>query len=256
MFLLLALLLGGLITQSARGGRLTASLAWGRGLVLLGIVLFIFGALSFVSEHLLGLAIRAYADQKYDSSYRLSSVAYDLNPTNELFLWYKAGSEINLGKNKIMVESDIKKIENLHPKQAESFVLASSLYSLLFNDGGKRTDLQAAADSLRQALVLDPFFAERYGQLALYEYQLNNLPEAKALVLRDLGLENSDFSGWILLAKLYQTENNRVATINALQQALELQPENPRLKYVLQTANSEKDIKKVPLEIGARQAAP
>jgi O-antigen ligase len=218
-------------------------------------LIFVFGGISLVSEHLLGAAARAYANGEYSAAGKLSSAGYAINPTNELFLIYRAASLIQLGRPGNEVGSDIAKIKSLHKTQSGSYVSASNLDNLLFSKGGDARILQLAAAEMETALQLNPLFAERYGQLALYYYQLGQTDKAQAVVLKDLTLNQGDFSAWILLAKLYQLQNNKPAVIFALTKAFDLQPNIPQLKYLLFLSKNLPNIKSVPIQINARQPA-
>ncbi|HYV33358.1 MAG TPA: hypothetical protein VE973_00720, partial [Candidatus Limnocylindria bacterium] len=102
---------------------------------------------------------------------------------------------------------------------------------------------------------IDPFFAARYGQLALYNFALGKNAEAKANVLKDLDQNPADFSAWILLARLYQMENNRPGVVNALTKAFGLNSNLPQLKYLLFLAKNLPKLDQLPIQISVREPA-
>lgn len=253
MYALLAVLLVGLCFNQFNNLQ-TNFVFWKKFIfVFFAAVLVIVGLISLVSEHLLGLARDAYSAENYGHAAGLSSLAYSINPTNGQFLIYKASSAIYLNKPKAAIESDIEKIVKLHPTQAGSFVSASSLYSLLYRQRSQKEDLTSAIAAMDSAIKIDPLYGARYGQLALYYYQLQNFAQAEINIERDLALDKGDFSAWILLARLYQLQGNKESTIAALTKAFKLNPNIRQLKYLLYLAKNLPNIQQVPIEVVPRQ---
>jgi tetratricopeptide (TPR) repeat protein len=252
MYVFLALLISGLMLGSLNKKQINFLLPVKIIISLFAALVLILGLVSLVSEHLLGIAAAAYANGNYSQSFKLSRLAYTINPTNELFLIYKAGSEIYLGQNRQEIENDINKIIKLHPDQAEGYLSASNLYAALYSRTNRQQDLESAVTSLQNSLNIDPYFAERYGQLALYYYQLGNYRQAQVDAQKNLAMDNSTFSAWILLARLYQLQGKKQAVISALTEAFKLDPNIPQLKYLLYLAKTLPDIRQVPIQIQTR----
>jgi tetratricopeptide (TPR) repeat protein len=151
------------------------------------------------------------------------------------------------------IAGDVRKIEGLHPTEASSYVAGSNLYDILFEVSGRhRSDLELAVSNMQAALKQDPLYAQRYGQLAVYDYELGQNEQAKANLLKDLSFEQDDFSSWILLAKIYQAENNKTGVISALTKAFDLNPRIPQLKYLLYYAKVVPDIRQLPIDVEDR----
>ncbi|HYV33436.1 MAG TPA: O-antigen ligase family protein, partial [Candidatus Limnocylindria bacterium] len=127
MYLLFAILIVGLFLQHIKTRQLVPSPVSKYFLIFLGSIIFAVGLISLVSEHFLGFAQRSYNSQNYQTSYNLSNAAYDINPTNKYFLSYKVASAIKLKMDRTGIITDIKKIQNLHPTQAETYISASNM---------------------------------------------------------------------------------------------------------------------------------
>ena len=252
MYMFLAVFLAGLTLPSASVVEIKL-VPWKRILLLVLAWLMVYwGAANFISEPLLGFGSRAYVMEDYRQAYNLDSLSFVINPTNVESLAYKTASEIRLAYNRKTVVAGIEEIENLHKGQTTSYVTASNLYSLLYSLRDNNSDLQSAISAMQSALKIDPIFSPRYGQLALYYYQSGNLNASRVAIEQDLSLDNQDFSAWILLAKLYQLNNNRPAFIFALTKAFKLDPTSLQLKYFLYLAKTLPDIRQVPIQIIAR----
>ena len=248
MYLFLSVLMAALLLPSASIVEIKLA-AYKRILLLISAWLLVYwGAVNFVSEPLLGFGSRAYLMQNYKQAYTLDAWAFALNPANTLPLNYKTASEIRLGYSREVIIGDIKKIENLHKAETASYVTASNLYSLLYSLKNNKDDLQSAISAMQTALQIDPLFSPRYGQLALYYYQLGDIDASKQAIEQDLRLNNQDVSAWVLLARLYQLENNRTGTIFALTRAFKLNP-TLQFRYFLYLAKALPDIRRVPIQI-------
>lgn len=254
MYLLLAILLTGMLPSSFSQKPAISLRVWKKySLLLFGLALMAWGVANLASEHLLGLSRSAYNNIDYSRALKLARLSGRLNPGNAWYLIYQTASEISLGYGRAEIERDIKTIQNFHPLQAGSFVEASNLYAALYFNTHERQDAAAAITGMRQALAMDPSFADRYGQLALLYYQAGDKELAQANVQRNLALNSGNFSAWIFLAKLYQEQGKKQQTVWALTKAFNLQPDNRQLKYLLELAKNLPDIQQVPLEISPRQ---
>lgn len=253
MYLLLAVLLVGMLLPDFSYTEVRFSKILRFSAVLFGCLIFAAGLASLTAEHLLGFGSRAYANGQYTLAYRLTGLAYKIDPTNPLFLVYHAGSAINLRLDPSVFIQDVVKIKSMHKTQAESYATAANLYNLRYFVEQDRQDLISSIQNQELALRLDPWFAARYGQLALDYYKLGNIPLAEQAVLRALNLNQDDFSSWLLLTQLYQKEGNRTGMLDALNQAFKLQPNIPQLKYLIYVTKHSTDVQTVPLQIMERQ---
>jgi len=211
MFLLLAIILAGLFFSSLNERLISFGPVKKVAAVLCAVVILLLGVDSLASEHFLGLAKSAYFNNDYQQAYALAGRAWQINPTNGLYLIFKIGSEIALKQPTAQIQADMAKFLNLHPTQANTYVVASNLYAQAFANSKDKADLNAAVSEMEKAVAIDPFFSDRYGQLALYYYQLGNFTQAKIDAEKNLALDSSNFSAWILLARLYQLQGQKRA---------------------------------------------
>lgn len=260
MFLLLAVLLAGLTLAERRqpSGNPSGWQKWPAA--FLALALMCWGLMNLASEHLLGLSRSAYNDGNFAQARVLAGASGRLNPSNSLYLNYRAASEINLGQDGAGVNRDIQNIINLHPAQASSFVSASNLYQTLYlkaleqtNLASAKANLTLAISNIKAAIAIDPLFGDRYGQLGLLYYQAGDYPGSLASVEKNLSLNDGNFSAWMLLAQLYRLQGKKSSAVRALTKAYNINPDNRQLKYILELAKNLPDIKQVPLDIKASQ---
>ncbi len=251
-YIVLLIILIGLILPGTSTAEIKLTTAQKGGAVILGGFLFYCGLALLVSEHMLGIARNSYNYEDYQKVYRISRLAYALNPTNGLFLIYNTFSAINLQKSQAEIEMNIQSITKLHPTQSGTYVSAADLHYLNYIKTDNRASAVIAVENMEKAVEIDPLFAERFGQLALYFYELGNFELSRFYVEKALSIQDNIFSGWILLAKLNQLAGQREAVVFNLEQAFKLNPNIPQLKYLLNLAKNTTDIKMIPLDVMRR----
>jgi O-antigen ligase len=249
MFMLLAVILAGLLFNCISEKNLALQSWLKSAAYIFAAVLIIFGTDLVASEYLFGFAKQGYLNENYQRSYKLSSLAEKINPTNRLYEIYRIGGEIGLNADKGVIVKDIEKFTTVHPGLAATYVEAGNMYNLLYASTGNKFYLKSAVDEMDRSLGIDKFYAERYGQKALYYYELGDLNASKSAVIKNLSLKDDDFAPWVLLAKIYQLEGNKAAAIQALSRAFKLRPDIPQLGYMLYLAKNLADIKMVPIQI-------
>jgi O-antigen ligase len=255
MFILLAIILASLLMDDD-AKRSAQFASWFRAFAyFFALVLIVCGLSLAASEHVFGFAKRDYLNQDYSSAYRLSALAHKINPTNQLYETYRIAAEIGLGLNQETSVNDITNFTKVHSSLAGTYVTASDLYHILFFKTNNKIYLQAAISEMDKALSIDKNYAERYGQEAVYYYQLGDLASAREEVEKDLSLKDDDFPAWILLAKFYQLSGDKTSTISALNHAFEIDPDIPQLEYILYLAKTQKDIRTVPIEISTQSSS-
>jgi len=221
--------------------------------IILGMLVILFGFAFIIGEHLFFYSYRQYFQNDYKAGKKYTAMALQINPTNELYFLYNIGSKIRLGEASEQVIPEIEKMKRMHPNQNSSFVKASNLYYLLYQQTGKRKFLEKAVLELEISLKMDPLFAERYGQLGFYLYELGKLNLSEQSLKTGLVLKSEFFPSWLLLAKVYQLQDNREKSMFALEKAYKLRPDLPQVKYMWRIAQFEKDIQKVPIQIFVAQ---
>lgn len=218
----------------------------------LAILIFVIAGLSLVSEHMLRFSQAYFQNENYVTSYSLAKKAWAINPTNGQMLYYKAANILRSGLSMTYIEKDVEKLKNLHPNQAFTYSSISNLYSLAFYVSRDPKALDLAISYMEQALRIDSDHWERQGQLAIYFYQKGDLIKSKEAIIKQISLNPDDFSGWLLLAKLYQLENNKAAMLASLNHASKANPLVTQLKYIIEYTKQVKDIKDVPLDVAPR----
>lgn len=249
MFMLLAVLLSGLLINNIHTKELTLIIWVKRFFYVLAAILIIFGIDLAISEYLFGFAKQDYLNKNYSRAYTLSVLAEKLNPTNGIYEIYRIGSEIGLNKDPRGIVKDINHFKAGHTKQAGTYVIASNMYNLLYSSTGDKEYLKSAVIEMDSSLGIDKFYAERYGQEALYYYELGDLNSAKSAVIKNLSLNDGNFAPWVLLAKIYQLDGNRPAAVQALSRAFKLRPDIPQLGFMLYVSKNTADIKSAPIQI-------
>ena len=249
-FLLLGLLLAGCFYNSPAVAIWKRPLLWKRGLLFAGGGLAIVIGLIFITSELLFYqGYTAYFQNDWQRSLRLTNAAIHLNPSNQYYYMYRAASEGLLGDGASM-ERDIRTVSALHPREARSYVAVSNIYYTLYSVSGKPSYLQAAADQMYQALQRDSLYADRYGNEALLYFFEGKTAAALAFVKVSLTLDPQHLPSWMLLARLYQVQNERTQMLYALNQAFHVHPDIPLLKLVLERAKTTTDMQKIFIPVG------
>jgi tetratricopeptide (TPR) repeat protein len=126
----------------------------------------------------IGYGVALYSRGRYEESIKAMCVAADLTPTDPrpyMFLgkMYNVSAS-NAGEILVRLEHFVK----VQPQNAQAFhYYAMSLWKGQLGEGG-RASSQQIESLLRQALALDPKFAEAYFQLGNLYAELNQFPEA------------------------------------------------------------------------------
>ena len=215
--------------------------------------LMVVGLLLLVSEQLFYFSEMGMNSNRFNWVYRFGLLASRINPTNQIYNIYKIAGEIELGADPLIVVKDVEKFKASHPLAARNYVEANNFYAILYDRTKNKDYLRLAVDNLNAAIFIDPYYPERYGQLSLYYYQLGQLPEAKAALLKNLSLKQNDFSAFMLLAKIYQVEGKKQQTIEALTAAFKQRPDLVQLRYLIGVAKQVENIRQVPIVISTRR---
>ncbi len=208
-----------------------------RSVLLLGIIVLAYGVAFLTAEGLFFSGVRAYNDNDFGKAYDNISLAIRLNPVNRLYYVYQAGSAIRLGQPADKISSMLAALEKFNPTRAFSYVQAASLqYLLLYQTKQPMVYKQAIYENLNKALTLDPYSASNFSLISQYALVFGDTDLAKMYTMRGLAEQPADFDTWIFLAKIYQVKNDRVRMVDALNQALKIQPDNiPLIRLILLT---------------------
>ncbi|MCL5666337.1 MAG: O-antigen ligase family protein [Patescibacteria group bacterium] len=248
-YLLLAVILAGLVLPKARGYELSFPIWVKIGIKILGGI-FVLAGIAFMSgEIIFSMGYRQYFAGNYRKAARLNAWAFYLDPANSDIALYRIGSEIKSGKTGRGVVLEIENFKRMHPSAVYTYTQAANLYHLLAKQSHSLQDLQLAIDNLDQSLKMDPYASERYGNLGLFYYESGDYSRATAAIKQGLSQYDDFFPSWILLAKIYQLQDNRPAALQAIEQAYKLHPDILQVKFMWEQAQAQPDIKNVPIEV-------
>ncbi len=220
---------------------------------VVGACLAVMGIGLLTAEHLFYRAVWAYAGRDYQTTRKLSTWAIYLNPTNQLYYLYKAGSQVLGGGNPQDIAKTQKALVNLHPKSAITYSMAGTLNFLSFLKTGDKQYFQAAIGNMTQSLKIDPFAANRYVRLGYFYFYNFDPDTARELTKSGLSLDKKYLPGWFQLAKIYQVQGKKSQLIYALESALKLRPDIMELRALAKMAKDAEDPKTVPVNLPPEQ---
>jgi O-antigen ligase len=217
--------------------------------VLGGVFLLTCGVSLLVAEYLFTYAYRAYYRGNYSLAYDLSRAAKTINPTNQLYYIYQTGSEIKLNRPPEEIISHIGQVIRLHPTIARSRIVAANLYASLYWQTNDYKYLRSAVAEIGESFTQDRYTAGAYQRLGWYYFQLGEIQKSKDSLMEGLKIQDNHLPSWMLLAKIYQLQNNRPQVISSLERAYAANPDLPQLRGLLQIAKAEPDVNKIPIQI-------
>ncbi|MBI5529875.1 MAG: O-antigen ligase family protein [Candidatus Doudnabacteria bacterium] len=253
MFLLLAVILAFLFYPKLTKINRPKTLWLFAPIYALAGVLIVCGTVLLVAEQIFYFAEMGYINFNYKETYKLSRLAYKVNPTNQITYLYELASAIRIGKDSGEIVQGIENLKKIHPNYTTNYVEAGNLYAMLYERTKEKQYLQHSVENMEQALKIDPNYSERYGQLALYNFQLGNLPAAKAAIQKSLALKQTDFYGWLFMAKVYQLENQRSPSLAALDKAYKLRPDIVQLRYLIDALKQLPDFRQIPIQVSVQR---
>jgi len=254
-WLLLSVLLTGLVLPSVTEVQCTYSkIVAGLGFFF-ACVFVLLGALFLSSEMLFYRGYGQYLAGKYSQSLRLATLAARLNPTSSMAQLYIGGNMVRLGFSAADIDTQVKKIISLHPRDARSYAWAANLTFLHYNITTDLSRLDIAIEYGKQMIAHDPYYARRVMQYAIYLFANNNLGDSLEIAKYSLSLDSENVPGWLLVARIYQLQDKREPSIWALERVFSKHPENRALKYIVIQAKQEKDYKKVLIPVVITEGA-
>ncbi|MFA5991433.1 MAG: O-antigen ligase family protein [Candidatus Doudnabacteria bacterium] len=220
---------------------------------IIGACLVIMGLGLITAEHIFYRAYWAYSYRDYHTAQKLSTWAIYLNPTNQLYYLYKAGSQVLGGAGPEDIAKTKKSLVDLHPNAAITYAMSGTLNFLSFLKTADQQYFQAAVNSMTRSLKIDPFAANRYvrlGYFYLYHYEPDT---ARELTKSGLSLDKQYLPGWFQLAKIYQIQGKKPQLIYALDNALKIRPDIMELRALAKMAKESVDVKTVPVNLPPEQ---
>lgn len=215
----------------------------------LGGALVIYGCLFLTAEVLFFSGIKAYGAQNFDRAYKEIRVATWLNPTNRFYYVYLAGSAIRQGQPLKNVSGLMALTDRYNPRRANSYVQDANLYYLLLYRTQNPVYRDYILRNMQTAIKMDPFLSNNYMLLAEYQIVFGDINSALFNIQKGLSLSPDNFQYEMLLAKLYQIQNNKAAFVQALKRGQQIQPDNINLIWILRGAEKVPNIQVLPLQI-------
>ncbi len=254
-FLSLAVVLAVAFSSEGRGEVVVASLKKPVAVIffIIGVCLAVMGLGLITAEHLFYRATWAYVGRDYNTAEKLSSWAITLNPTNQLYYLYKAGSQVLVGSEAKEIAKTQRALINLHPQAAVTHAMAGTLNFLQFLKTADQQYFQAAVNSMTRSLKIDPFAANRYVRLGYFYLYHFDLDTAREHTKSGLSLDKKYLPGWFQLAKIYQIQGKKPQLIYALDNALKIRPDIMELRALAKMAKESVDVKTVPVNLPPEQ---
>lgn len=216
---------------------------------LFGVFISVYGSLFLASEHFYFQAKNSYLLKNYESAYRLSDLSSKICPCNELYNVYEIASKIKIYKDSSEVLSSLSQMSDSVEIRSRSRL--ANLYFLLFLSTQKYEYGDIAVGELNKILNQNPFHAERQARMAFYLYEMSKYELAENYVNNSLIFNQNLFSSWILKARLRQIQNDKPATINALEKVSRQFPGDVSLKNFIKHLNGLEDIRSSPVGVMA-----
>ena len=247
--LLLALLLSGCIFETAKPYPFHPIRIFKVMGQFVGATIILFAICFIVGEFLFISSFNQYFQNNFLKSYQLANLAIHINPSNQYYYIYRAGSAAMLSKTSEAIE-DTKKFIVLAPSDAKTYVSASNIYFNLYIETKHKEYLEQSLLYMKQAIEGDKFFASRYGFVGYFYFLQNNLEQALVYTKASLAINPKQIPAWMLLARIYQSQDKKPQAVYAIKQAVLISPKTNLLHYLLTAVERESDIKKVPIPVG------
>ncbi len=213
-----------------------------------GLLLILLSLVFLGSELALYLGNRYHALKKDNISAKYYLISRTLNPLSQPAYFASAAKSIDLEKPDYLVEKLIYKGIKIRPLEANTYIYASNLYFNWHIKTGNEEYFNQAEKMLLQAIKIDPFFSFRYSKLGMYYYKKDRLEKAREVLKTGLSLNQKDFSGWIMLAKVYQKEGKHDQLKFAFERAFLLEPDNPHVNFAWKMIKSQPIENQIPLD--------
>jgi len=249
-FLFLAVLLGGTFAITSNPsdriklGSLVGSLAG-----ICAIIFIIWGAILLLGETTLHLGKEDYLSGDFTSAQRLLSFSSKINPSDQLSLVYLIYSQEKNGAGLPKILPEIQRLKSLHPQISTTYIMAADEYFQLFNRSKDPIYLQQSIAEMSQALIIDPTYAERYGQRGLYYFFKQDYDSAMADFEKSLSLKPTLLPSLILEARIFQLRQDRPHLLDVLERAYVAYPDDPRVRIFRYVAKHSPNVRDVPLNL-------
>ena len=245
-YVLLVFLISGLFTQARP---YSAGLPLRRAGQTVAAILIIYGVCFIAAEHLFFGSIRSYNANKFRAARSLARAAVALNPFNNLYYEYLAGSTIRAGLPDSAAAPVLKKFQNFHPLRAYTYAELANLYYLQLYQSQSLAVKPLIIQNLEKAISLDPTAANNYFLLSQYQLVFGDLKAAESRAQQGLALDPKNFEALMFLAKIYQYAGNRQLLVQTLERAAPYNNQPLSLDQLISLAKNSPDLSKLPLNI-------
>lgn len=246
-FLILAVILGLLLSGSEeRAVPFSSPLAF---LGTLGAVIVVVLALAFLAGELFsGVGVHAYRSGNYLTAEKRLTWGTRLNPTNPYALFFYAGSVLQNKRPPSRQERVVQRMANLHPAFNRTAIWLAHLHALQFYERPDSERLHLIGNDLERAVRREPNVRQHRYLRAQYYVLAQRYADAKREMLIQVAQDPKYYHGWLMLAKIYQLENNPQKFAYALMQARGMSQDTLVYKLLFITRH-EPDVSKIPLDI-------
>lgn len=246
-FVILAVIIGLLLSGSEEREVSVPRLPQVFGMVCAGAVLVL--VLMFLTGELFsGFGVHAYREGKFIESEKRLSIGTRLNPTNPYALFFYAGSVIQNARPVTKQEHTIEKLASAHPAYNRTRIWLAHLYALQFYQQSDAPHLHIIGEYLDNTVTREPYVRQHRYLRAQYYVMAQRYEDAKREMLAQVAQDPKYYYGWLMLAKIYQLENNPEKFTYALAQ-VQSGPFESLARKLLFIARHQPDVQKVPLDI-------
>lgn len=206
-------------------------------------------ALLFLTGELFsGLGVYAYRSNNYSTAEKRLVWGTRLNPTNPYALFFYAGSVLQNKRSASSQERVVQRMANLHPAFNRTTIWLAHLHALQFYEWPDSAHLHLIGNDLERAVQREPNVRQHRYLRAQYYIVAQRYAAAKREMLIQVAQDPKYYHGWLMLAKVYQLENNPEKFVYALTQARDISHDTLVYKLLFITRH-EPDVSRIPLDI-------
>lgn len=246
-FIILAIILGLLLSGPEERAMPLPSWGASTGTLLAGAMV-ILSLVLLTGELFSGLGVHAYRSGNYVTAEKKLVWGTRLNPTNPYAVFFYAGSVIQNRRPLPDQQRVVARLANLHPAYNRTTIWLAHLYALQFYERPDSAHLHLIGDGLERAVEREPNVRQHRYLRAQYYVLAQRYDDAKREMLIQVAQDPKYVYGWLMLAKIYQIENNQEKFVYALQHARDIAHDSLVYKLLF-IARHESDLRNIPLDI-------
>lgn len=216
---------------------------------LCGAVFVIWGVTLVAGETALHYGYDNFNAGNYRRALDLLTLSKAADPANVLPYSFAIQAETELNMDSGRITADIAALRQLHPLQANTYVLVSNADFDLYIKLHRESYLEAAISAMSESLRINPAYPGRYGELGFYYYLKGDYARALENSERDLALDPTQLSPLLIEAKIYQQRHDRQSLMRVLAQAVKYHPDNQQVEFLWLIAQRDPNPDNIPLNI-------